>query len=238
MRSSEHRRVSHLVRVVLRYAWHLTRHGQVSVIEEVDKHMRSSVLFILLAFAGALHAETLQEIAIGLPIGTTKEEILKKEPSAKVVPCMVTPKDATTQRECIVLMKSTEKKRIIAQFYLVNDALAAMFLSGVAIPTPAENDIDETAYFSSHPKISTFSALRADSNLNPIEIQVERLALDSPNQVALMTSTERGKELWIVDESVFDSKAFFMEPSTDNKNKLLKSKEAIDAQRKSYEETR
>jgi hypothetical protein len=200
--------------------------------------MKSFVLLILLAFAGALCAETLQEIATGLPIGTTKEAILKKEPSARVVPCMVTPKDATARRECIVLIKPTEKKRIIAQFYLVNDALAAMFLSVVAMPGATENAIDETAYISSHPKISTFPALRADSNLNPIEIQVEKLALDPSNQVALIASTPRGKELLIVDETVFDSKVFFMEPTEDNRNKLLKSKEAIDAQRKSYNETK
>jgi hypothetical protein len=200
--------------------------------------MKSFVLLILLAFPVALCAETLQEIATGLPIGSTKEAILKMEPSAKVVPCMITPKDATARRECIVLMKPTEKKRIICQFYLVNDALAAMFLSAVAMPGTTESSIDETAYISAHRKLSTFPALRADSNLNPIEIQVDRLALDQPNLVALIASTPRGKELFIVDESVFDSKAFFMEPTADNRNKLLQSKEAIDRQRKSYEETK
>jgi hypothetical protein len=193
---------------------------------------------MLLAFAGTLSAETLQEIAATIPIGTPKDAILKKEPSAKVVPCLVAPKDPTARRECIVLMRSTEKKRIIAQFYLVNDALAAMFLSAVSMPGTTENADDETAYISSRPKISTFPALRADSNLNPIVIQVEKRALDPSNQVALIAAGPSGKELWVVDETVFDPKTFFMEPTEANRNKLLKSKEAIDAQRKSYDETK
>jgi hypothetical protein len=200
--------------------------------------MKTFVLPMLLAFAGTLSAETLQEIVAAIPIGTPKDVIMKKEPSAKVVPCLVAPKDVTARRECIVLMRSTEKKRIIAQFYLVDDALAAMLLSAVAMPGTTENADDETEYISSHPKISTFPALRADTNLNPIEIQVEKLALDPANQVALIASGPRGKELWVIDETVFDPKTFFMEPTEDNRNKLLKSKEAIDAQRKTYDETK
>ena len=200
--------------------------------------MKSFLLPMLLAFAGTLSAETLQEIAAAIPIGTPKDAILKKEPSATVVPCLVAPKDPTARRECIVLMRSTENKRIIAQFYLVNDALAAMFLSAVSMPGTTENADDETAYISSRPKISTFPALRADTNLNPIEIQVEKRALDPSNQVALIAAGPSGKELWVVDETVFDPKTFFMEPTEDNRNKLLKSKEAIDAQRKTYDETK
>jgi len=200
--------------------------------------MKSFVLFLLLAYAAALRAETLQEITTALPIGTRKDEILKKEPSATVVPCLVTPIDATALRECIVLMKATEKKRIIAQFYLVNDALAAMFLSTVAMPGATENAEDETAFISANRKLSAFRALRVDGKLNPVEIQVEKLALDQSNHVALLATTSRGKELWIIDESVFDPKAFFMEPNAENRSKILKSKEAIDAQRKSYEETK
>lgn len=115
--------------------------------------MKSFVLPMLLAFAGTLSAETLQEIAAAIPIGAPKDAILKKEPSARVVPCLVVPKDATARRECIVLMRSTEKKRIIAQFYLVNDTLAAMFLSAVTMPGTTENADDETAYIASHTKV-------------------------------------------------------------------------------------
>jgi len=200
--------------------------------------MKSLFLLLLVTCAAVLRAETLQDIITTFPVGTSKDAILKNEPSAKVVPCMITPIDATARRECIVLMKSTEKNRMIAQFYLVNDTLAAMLLSTVAMPGATGNSKDETAFISARRKVSSFPALRVDSDLKPVEIQVERFALDQSNLVALLASTSRGKELWIIDETAFDPKTFFMEPTADNRSKILKNKEAIDAQRKSYEETK
>jgi hypothetical protein len=198
--------------------------------------MKSLLLLLFCSYAVALPAETFQDITTRFPIGSTKDAILEKEPSATVVPCRVSPIDPTARSECIVLTKATEKKRIIAQFFLVNDAVAAMFLSSVTISGEPENKEQETAYIASHRKLSTFSALRADANLKPFEIEVERLSLDRGKQVALLASTEQGIELWIVDESIFDSQRFFMEPTEDNREKILKGAEVIDAQRRKYEE--
>jgi hypothetical protein len=56
--------------------------------------------------------------------------------------------------------------------------------------------------------------------------------------VALIAASPRGDELWIVDERVFNAKSFFMEPTGENRDKILKSKAAIEEQRKSFDATK
>jgi hypothetical protein len=200
------------------------------------KHILS--LFLLYFWMSALRGETFEQITSAFPLGTDKETILKKEPTATVGPCLIPPLDSSAIRESIVVMKPTEHGRLVVQFYLVSGRLGAMMLASASMPGTPANKQKQTNFLAPKTRISSFSALRVDGELNPLEIEVQMLKLDQSNQVALIAASPRGDELWIVDERVFNAKSFFMEPTRENRDRILKSKAAIEEQRKSFEATK
>jgi len=199
-------------------------------------NMKFLFLYLLAISASFAQGSTFKDITDAFPLGTAKQGIQQKEPDAKLVPCMASPIDTSARKECLFLLKRSERLGVV--YYFVNDKLAAMVLSRLAVPGKAETDQKELEFIRSRKKLSSFSALRIDQVVNPKEVNVDRFALDAPSQVALLVSSDRGSELWVVDEHIFNPKSFFLLPTPENKNKVIQTKEAIDEQRKSFEATK
>jgi hypothetical protein len=198
--------------------------------------VKSLFFHIFLGCALAAEAQTFPDVLASFPLGTTKEAVLQKEPTAVAVPCHLAPIDPTLARECLVWMKASPQTRLMAQGYLVEGKLAALMLGRVSMPGVAVATNDDTLFLSDRKSISTFTALRTDGELNPVEVTVKKVALEQPDQVALLVSSGRGSELWIVDGKIFRPQSFFMEPTAGNRQKLIKSKKAIEAQKRDFEE--
>ena len=199
------------------------------------KNMKILLLFLLAISGSFAKASTFQDILETFPLGATKPEIQRKEPDAALIPCITSPIDRSARKECLFSLKRSERLGIV--YYFVNDKLAAMALSRRAVPGKADADQKELAFIRSRKKLSTFSVLRIDQANNPKEVNVDRFALDAPNQVALLVSSDP-PELWMIDEHIFNPKSFFLDPTEENKSKFQKTKEAIEEQIKSYEETK
>jgi len=196
--------------------------------------MKYLFVFVLAIWGSCVHAQTFEEMTDAFPLGTNKESILAKEPSASSAPCVFSPINPSARRESLVLMKSAGQSRLVVQFFLINNTLSAMMLAQRVMPGAPIGS--EVGYVSAKEMLGSFAALRIDNELNPVEVKVEKHFFDKPNHVALIVTGSQGSELWIVDEKVFAPKAFFMEPSKTNQSKLLDSKKAIDAQRGASEQ--
>lgn len=188
------------------------------------KHLLFTLLF---AYSAAADDRTFEQLTAAFPLGTTKQDILKAEPTAKVTPSMATPLDLSARRENVTLVDVDKDSPLACQFYLINDRLAAIMLAR-AFRAAAPEENKELNFISSQKKLSEFIALRAAKDLDPIEVKVAQYSTREPNQVALTLSTPIGPELWIVDERIFDPKSFFMMSTKENRDKLLKSKGSID----------
>lgn len=198
------------------------------------KYLIFTLLCLQSTFAGG---KTFEQITDTFPLGTAKQDILKAEPTARVVPSMASPLDSSSTKENVILMDMGKDRRLICQFYLVNEKLAAIMIGRTFLPGPdGIEDTKEIGYISSRKKLSEFSALRAGRELEALEVKVQRYSFGKPGQVALSVDSYMGLELWIVDENIFKSESFFMEPTEENRNKLLKSKAMIDKKLKNATE--
>ncbi len=195
-------------------------------------------LFTLLLVQSVSAADkTFEQLTTAFPLGTSKQDILKAEPTGRVVPSMATPLDSSARKESVILMESAKGNRLVCQFYLINDRIAAMMIARAFMPGASIAwNRKELDYISSKKKLSEFTALRAGHELKPLDVKVERYSLGKPNQVALLVSSPVGSELWIIDETAFNPQSFFMAPTAENRDKLLKSKEMIDQKMKETEQ--
>jgi hypothetical protein len=194
------------------------------------KYILLALLFVqTLSAAG----RTFEQVTAALPLGTSKEDLLKAEPTGRVVPAMATPRDVAALKESVIVMEVAQGNRLICQFYLINNRVAAMMMTRAFMPgTSSAGNRRELDYVSSKEKLSEFTALRAGSKLEPLDVKVERYGLGKPDQSALVVSSPVGPELWMIDETAFDAKSFFMAPTAENREKLLKSKQMIDEKMK------
>jgi hypothetical protein len=191
--------------------------------------MKYPPFFLLLIQAATLHAQTFQEIVGKFPIGTSKEDILKKEPTAIVGPAMVHPLHTFTKNESIVMIDRANSSALVVQFQVVDGKLAAATLLRPVLPGVAANKDMDLEFVRGKKILATFTALRMDRELNPLEVTVEKRAFGEPDIVALVVKGGTETELRIIDEKVFDPKAFFMEATEANRLKVSKSK--LDVQR-------
>jgi len=188
---------------------------------------------IILTIASA-RAETFESFTRSYPLGTEKKDVVAKEPTATVIPCAVKPIDAKRLTECLVLMRRSSEGAFVTQFYLVDGRIAAILLARKPFPGAPFDSSTDTAFLKRNRKVATFSALRVGKELNPIDVDVEQFAFHEPREVALVVAKSEGSEAWIVDTGIFDPKSFFMEPTPANREKLTKTKEAIEANKKQY----
>ena len=188
---------------------------------------------IVLSIASA-RAQTFERLTRSFPLGTEKREVLAKEPAVIGASCAVKPIDSTRSTECLVLMRRNAEGVFVAQFYLVDGRVAAIALSRKLLPGTPFDSGAETAYLKKNKKVATFNVLRIDKELNPVDVDVEEYEHQEPHEVALVVGPSDGREAWIVDASIFDPKSFFTEPTPANREKLKKSKEAIEASKKQY----
>ena len=77
-------------------------------------------------------------------------------------------------------------------------------------------------------------AAGALSQLNPVEVRVDKFAWDKPNQVALVPA--QSGSVIIFDETVFRPESFFMAATDANRSKLLRTKASIESNRRDFEE--
>jgi hypothetical protein len=173
--------------------------------------------------------KTFEELVATFPLGTQKQEILRVAPSAIVVPSKIAPLDSSAQTESIVL--SDNPINGVVQLHLVNGRIAAMFF-GKAIKPGASPVSEELNFILTKKELSEFTVLRANKKLEPLDVRVKRFSMGKPNQIALSVASPLGPELWVIDENIFHTMAFFMEPTDANRAKLLKSKQSIDQQLK------
>lgn len=191
------------------------------------------ILFAVLVFSIACaRAQTFESFTRSFPLGTKKRDVVVKEPTAKVIPCLFKPIDSARLTECMVLIRRNSEGAFAAQLYLVDGRLAAISLARKPLPGRPFDPQAETAYMKTNQKIETFSVLRIDKDLNPIDVEVDKYAFREPREVALVVASSDGSEAWIVDTGIFDAKSFFMEPSAANREKLTKTKEAIEANKR------
>jgi hypothetical protein len=174
-------------------------------------------------------AETFEDITQSFPLGTRKEEIVARVPSAAAVPCALKPIDVTRPTECMVQIRRDAQSALVVQLYLVDDRVAAIFCGRKALPGTSYDSVAETAYLKNARKLGTFRALRTDKELQPVEIEVDQYSLTESRHVALIVASSDASEAWIVDTGIFDPKSFFMEPTAANREKVTKTKEAIEA---------
>jgi len=196
--------------------------------------MKYILLYLFTLSAPLARGETFQHFSTSFPLGISKKDILAKAPSGLAAPCEVIPIDQTARCESIILLNRPD--RFAGRFYVVNDKLAAMMLARLPAPG-ATKDTNETQYISSRKQLTSFLALRGDKSLNSKEVKVNEFEFNKPNQVALVVSSDSGLELWIVDKSIFNPRSFFLEPTAENKDKMLKSKKMIDAQLQQLKKT-
>src|SRR3954462_379938 len=113
-------------------------------------------LAVLVLSIGCLRAETFEHVTHSFPLGTEKEDLLAKEPSATVIPCLVRPIDSARLTECRVVMRRDSEGALMTQFYLVDGRIAAISLARKSFPgTPFDSRAD-TEYLRNNQKLATF----------------------------------------------------------------------------------
>jgi hypothetical protein len=114
----------------------------------------------------------------------------------------------------------------ICQFHLIEDEIAAIMIGRVPVVDDPSGLIDEFSFLpegKNHP----FVVLRKDSEMNPIEVTVNKRKFKEPSIYYFTAVTETGSELWIIDEDRIESKSFFLKPTDEMKQKLRDQKESI-----------
>ena len=198
--------------------------------------MKIFLLTLLFVQTLAAGERTFQGLATSLPLGTTKQDLLKAEPTGQVVPSGAKPLAASARKEDVIVMDGPKGRELICRFYLVEDRIAAMMIARVVLPgTKASWDRKELDFVLSKRKLSDFTALRGGQGGETLDVTVERYPFEKPDQVALFVASPIGPELWIIDESVLDSNTFFMPATEENRNKFRRNVESIKKQLKEIE---
>ncbi len=191
------------------------------------------IVFLSLAILSA-QAETFEDITRSFKLGDNKKKVLDKEPTGFAMPFNAKPIDPSRSTEVIAVVRRTPETGLSIQFFFVDDKLAAIFLGKLFRPGVAFNPTVDTGYLTNAAKLNSFTALRIDRELNPIDAGVTQYSYGQTNHAALVVSSPMGSEAWIVDTTVFDPKSFFIEATAAEREKALLNKKRIEANMKRH----
>ena len=183
-----------------------------------------SALFAVFSVTSPLSAKTFEEVLSIFQIGMEKAQALEKEETATLIPAgsFGNPHN----RDSIVIRYAEGESLTICQFHLIDDKIAAMMIGRVPV-TENPSDLIDEFHFLPEGKNHPFEVLRTDSEMNPIEVTVNKRKFDEPSIYFFTAVTETSSELWIIDEDRTESKSFFLKPTDAMKQKLKDQKKVI-----------